>query len=145
MGQVFKTKRLVRHGHTDPAGIVFYPRYFEMINETVEDFFREELGHPFGEMHAQKDIGVPTVHIETTFLAPSYCDDVLTFSLSLSKLGRASATFDITAMCNEEQRLTAALTIAHVARREMKAIPFGDGLRAGLTAFLNDDTQESAL
>jgi len=145
MGQVFETKRLVRHGHTDPAGIVFYPRYFEMINETVEDFFREALGHPFGEMHLQKNIGVPTVHIETTFLAPSYCDDVLTFSLCISKLGHASATFDITATCKEEQRLRAALTVAHVAIREMKAIPFGDGLRADLTAFLIDDAQESAL
>lgn len=142
MGQVFETNRLVRHGDTDPAGIVFYPRYFEMINETVEDFFREALGRPFGEMHLQQKVGVPTVHIETTFLAPSYCDDVLTFSLRISKLGRASATFEITATCDKEQRLTAALTVAQVALREMKAVPFDDSLRANLTVFLIDETQE---
>jgi len=142
MGQVFETNRLVRHGHTDPAGIVFYPRYFEMINETVEDFFRDALGRPFGEMHLQKNIGVPTVHIETSFLAPSFCDDVLTFSLCISKLGHASATFDITATCGDEQRLTTALTVAHVALREMKAVPFDDSLRAELTHYLINEPQE---
>jgi len=142
MGNVFETERLVRHGHTDPAGIVFYPRYFEMINEVVEDFFREALGRPFGDWHRRKKTGVPTVHIDTSFLAPSYCDDVLTYSLCISKLGHSSATFLIKARCGDEQRLKAALTIAHVDLTEMKAIAFGDELRSDLSAFLVDETQE---
>ena len=142
MGQVFEVERRVRHGHTDPAGIVYYPRYFEMINDTVEDFFREALGRPFGEWHLRKDTGVPTVHVETSFHAPSYCDDVLMFSLRISKLGRSSATFDITAACGDERRLTAALTIAHVAVGEMKAVPFSEALRSDLGAFLSDEKKE---
>ena len=39
----FTTTRKVRFEHCDPAGIVFYPRYFEMINGTVEDWFEEDL------------------------------------------------------------------------------------------------------
>jgi len=142
VGQVFETERLVRHGHTDPAGIVFYPRYFEMINEVVEDFFREALGRPFGDWHRRKKTGVPTVHIDTNFLAPSYCDDVLTYTLCISKLGHSSATFLIKARCGDEQRLRAALTIAHVDLTVMKAIAFGDELRSDLSAFLVDETQE---
>ena len=142
MGQVFETERLVRHGHTDPAGIVFYPRYFEMINEVVEDFFREALGRPFGDWHRRKKTGVPTVHIDTNFLAPSYCDDVLTYTLCISKLGHSSATFLIKARCGDEQRLRTALTIAHVDLTVMKAIAFGDELRSDLSAFLVDETQE---
>ena len=142
MGKIFETDRLVRHGHTDPAGIVFYPRYFEMINEVIEDFFREALGRPFGDWHRRKKTGVPTVHIETSFLAPSYCDDVLTFSLRISKLGRSSATFLIAARCGDEQRMKVALTIAHVDLGAMKAIPFGDELRSDLGAFLIDETPE---
>jgi 4-hydroxybenzoyl-CoA thioesterase len=142
MGEVFETNRLVRHGHTDPAGIVFYPRYFEMINEVVEDFFREALGRPFGDWHRRKKTGVPTVHIDSSFLAPSYCDDVLTFSLRISKLGASSATFLITARCGDEQRLKVALTLAHVDLTVMKAIAFGDELRSDLSSFLIDDSQE---
>ncbi|MBU9698933.1 hypothetical protein GU927_013865 [Rhodobacteraceae bacterium HSP-20] len=31
----------------DPAGIVFYPRYFEMMNSVIENFFREALDYSF--------------------------------------------------------------------------------------------------
>lgn len=142
MGKVFETQRLVRHGHTDPAGIVFYPRYFEMINETVEDFFREALGRPFGQMHLRNGLGVPTVHIETSFLAPSYCDDVLTFSLRVTRLGRSSATFDIAAVGNGERRLNASLTIAQVSMKTMKSVPFDDSLRNDLSAYLAAEARE---
>lgn len=142
MGKVFETQRLVRHGHTDPAGIVFYPRYFEMINETVEDFFREALGRPFGQMHLRNGLGVPTVHIETSFLAPSYCDDVLTFSLRVTRLGRSSATFDIAAVGNGERRLNASLTIAQVSMKTMKSVPFDDSLRNDLSAYLAAEAGE---
>ena len=33
--------------HCDPAGIVFYPRYFEMMNDTVEAFFGTALDAPW--------------------------------------------------------------------------------------------------
>lgn len=142
MAKVFETQRLVRHGHTDPAGIVFYPRYFEMINETVEDFFREALGRPFGQMHLRNGLGVPTVHIETSFLAPSYCDDVLTFSLRVTRLGRSSVTFDIAAVGNGERRLNASLTIAQVSMKTMKSVPFDESLRNDLSAYLAAEARE---
>ena len=34
---------LVQFAHCDPAGIVFYARYFEIINEVVEDWFEDAL------------------------------------------------------------------------------------------------------
>ena len=34
-----------------PPGIVFYPRYFEMLNATVEAFFAEGLGYSFARIH----------------------------------------------------------------------------------------------
>ena len=37
---------LIRFQHCDPAGIVFYPRFFEFTNQVVEDWFEEELGLP---------------------------------------------------------------------------------------------------
>ncbi len=37
----------VEFNHCDPAGIVFYPRYFEMANSVVENFFRDEVDYPF--------------------------------------------------------------------------------------------------
>jgi 4-hydroxybenzoyl-CoA thioesterase len=33
--------------HCDPTGIVFYPRFFEMINDAVEAMFSDLLDRPF--------------------------------------------------------------------------------------------------
>ena len=40
----------IRFTHCDPAGIVFYPRYFELINGVVEDCCAQGLGMSFHEM-----------------------------------------------------------------------------------------------
>ena len=33
----FECDKLIRFHHCDPAGIVFYPQYFVLFNELVED------------------------------------------------------------------------------------------------------------
>ena len=43
MNAVSERRERVRFGHCDPAGIVFYPRYFEMLNALVEDWISEGL------------------------------------------------------------------------------------------------------
>ena len=53
----------IEFNHCDPAGIVFYPRYFEMTNHVCENFFREAVGVSYGEMMKQQS-GVPTVRLE---------------------------------------------------------------------------------
>jgi 4-hydroxybenzoyl-CoA thioesterase len=44
MADVFVRDKRVRFQHCDPAGIVFYPQYFVMIHELMEDWFTEALG-----------------------------------------------------------------------------------------------------
>ncbi len=139
MSEVFETTRLLRHGHTDPAGFAFYPRYYEMVAEVIEDFFREILGRPFGKMHLQQRVGLPTVRVETDFHAPSYCDDILLFTLKIAKIGRASATFEIRVTCEGEKRLTTRHTLAQVMLDEMKSIPFDADLRDGLMNYLTKE------
>ena len=51
MAYEFHQKVLFKH--CDPAGIVFYPRYFEMMTGCVEHFFVEVLATPFKTLHAQ--------------------------------------------------------------------------------------------
>jgi 4-hydroxybenzoyl-CoA thioesterase len=40
----FRRPRLIRFSDCDPAGIVFYPQYFVMLNGLVEDWVNEGLG-----------------------------------------------------------------------------------------------------
>ena len=61
---MFEMTQKILFKHCDPAGIVFFPRYFEMINDCVEEFFAEMLDWPFETL--LKTNGVPTVAIYKT-------------------------------------------------------------------------------
>ncbi len=91
----FETSTKVRFADVDPAGIVFYPRYFEMLNGAVEDWFDQSLGLDFKTMHLKEHIGVPTVKLTVTFLSPSELGDELTVSISPREIGRTSCTLDV--------------------------------------------------
>ena len=67
----FATHTKVRIAQVDPAGLVFYPRYFEMLNNAVDDWFDEALGLDMATMHMDEHIGVPTVKLDVSFMAPS--------------------------------------------------------------------------
>ena len=67
----FISRQQVRFAHVDAAGIVFYPRYFEMLNAAIEDYFAEYVGVDFRALHIVRGLGVPTVKIEAEFAAPS--------------------------------------------------------------------------
>ena len=119
-------RRKVMFKDCDPARIVFYPRYFEMLNDTVECFFDEVLGCPFEALHLGH--AVPTARIETVFLAPSRLGDWLEIALECRRVGRSSLDLAFAARCGDEMRLTATSTIVHVGP-EGRSVPWPDGLR----------------
>lgn len=133
----------IEFNHCDPAGIVFYPRYFEMTNSVVENFFRDVLDYPFERISMAEGCGVPTVHIECDFRAPSELGEVVTFTLEVAKLGRASVQFRVTAHRGGEMRLTVALTLVWV-NAEGRAESWPPAIRAGLEAARGKTTLEAA-
>ena len=88
----FATEKLIRFHHCDPAGIVFYPQYFVLINELVEDWFDQGLGIDFARLHGELKRGVPVRRLECDFLSPSRIGERLTFTLALTKIGGSSLT-----------------------------------------------------
>ncbi|MEM9263635.1 MAG: thioesterase family protein [Pseudomonadota bacterium] len=108
----FEMRQKVLFKHCDPAGIVFFPRYFEMMNDCVEIFFDRELGHPFEELH--KCGAVPTAQIETRFTSPSRHGDELVLHLSLTHIGRTSAKYIMTASAGDELRFETHATLVNV-------------------------------
>ena len=67
----------VRWSEADPAGIVFYPRFFEWFDLGTEALF-ESLGLPWPEMFpAEQIVGVPIVESGARFASPvRYGDEV---------------------------------------------------------------------
>ncbi|MDN5786665.1 thioesterase family protein [Pseudorhodobacter sp.] len=103
----------IEFNHCDPAGIVFYPRYFEMTNSVVENFFADVLGNSFAEMMEERR-GVPTARLEVNFHAPSRLGEKLDFGLEITRIGRTSVGFRIIAEAGGIDRLTADLTLVNV-------------------------------
>lgn len=126
----------VEFNHCDPAGIVFYPRYFEMTNSVLENFFREEVGYPYHAM-MQDGISVPTARIETDFRAPSRLGDVLDWDLVVERLGGSSVTFRLAASCDATLRLTARQTMVWLGT-DKRPSRWPDHIRAALAAHLED-------
>ena len=114
--------------HCDPAGIVFYPRFAEMVNHMVENFFLDEVGHGFGPMMAAGQ-GMPTVRIEIDFCKPARLGDRLEWTLVVEHLGRSSARFRIAA----EDRLEARSTVVWMDR-DFTPAPWPDQTRKVLEA-----------
>lgn len=124
----------IEFNHCDPAGIVFYPRYFEMTNSVVENFYREIIGFPFARMMAEGR-GIPTARIEIDFRAPSRLGEVLRFTLAVTRLGRASVTFRIAADCAGATRLSGLFTLVWVDAGG-RPDPWPDAMRNQLAAYL---------
>ena len=133
----FTMVRKIRFGDTDPAGIVFYPRYFEMFVEVVEDFFAETLGFPFKRLHLDAGIAIPLVKVEAEFLRPSRIGDELALGLTLLAFGRSSFTMRIEAASAEEERLRATLVMVFMSMQAARPVAPPAEIAAILTGLLD--------
>lgn len=132
----FRKDKLLRFAHCDLAGIGFYPRYVELINEVVEDWCADGLGVSYRELHATHGLGLPAVRLEVDYLAPSTCGDVLNFALAVARIGRSSMTLDVRAHAAGSERLRARLTVVLASLEGLRAVPIEGEWRARFTRYL---------
>jgi 4-hydroxybenzoyl-CoA thioesterase len=81
-------------GDCDPAGIVFYPRYFEMFDTSTTALFERALGMTkFQFVKAYNSVGYPMVDTRARFLLPTRYGDDVVIETTVSEIRRSS--FDI--------------------------------------------------
>ena len=135
----FIKSETVRFKHVDFAGIVFYPRFLEMLNDLVEDWFGESLDRPFSKIHHTN--GIPTVDLKVQFRQPARIGDVLEKRLWVNKLGGSSVScgFQFNHQ-NGDTCLQGEVTLVNVGlgkdSSEIKAQPFSDETRAKIEAYM---------
>jgi 4-hydroxybenzoyl-CoA thioesterase len=84
----------IEWGDCDPAGIVFYPRYFAMFDASTGALFKAALGYDKFEMLKRFGIiGIPMVDTGAKFLTPSRFGDVITIESQVTEFRRSS--FDV--------------------------------------------------
>ena len=125
----FVSDKQIRFHHCDPAGIVFYPQYFVLMNELVEDWFDRRLGIPFSDLHRGDRLGVPMGRVECDFLTPSRIGDHLAFMLEVEHLGTASLRIAVTARSGDEVRVRATLTLVLASLEFRRSVPIPAAMR----------------
>lgn len=123
--RVFRTRQTVRFQEVDPAGIVFYPRFYEYFHLTFEEFFGAETGVPYHVWIGERRIGWPAVHVETDFRAPLRYGDRFDVELSFPRVGRTSFACRYRIVADGSVRCTAEVTVvtSDLVRLEPIEIP----------------------
>lgn len=91
----FSNTRKVRieWGDCDPAGIIFYPRYFEIFDASTAMLFERALGMTKLQMFSNFEFsGFPLVRTRARFLKPTRFGDDVTVDSTIA-FGRSS--FDV--------------------------------------------------
>ncbi len=139
MNQPFTKQEKIRFQHVDYAGIVFYPRFLEMLNCLVEDWFEEALDRPFSKMHETN--GIPTVDLKVQFKKAARLGEILTKKLWVKNLGSASILCGFKFENQQEKIcLEGEVTLVNVAfqenKNDIKAAPFSEEMKEKIAVFL---------
>ncbi len=119
----------VRFSHCDPAGIVYFPHYFDMFNGLIEDWYTHELGVDYAELILNDRHGFPFVHIETDFKIPSRMGEQLDLTLLVERIGRSSLSMVIVGHVAGLERLRARLVTAMVSLETHRSVELPPALR----------------
>jgi 4-hydroxybenzoyl-CoA thioesterase len=132
----FTIERKIRFSHCDPAGIVYFVNFFDMINAVVEDWFAEAVGLPFQEMHQILRLGFPVVDTGCQFFRPCHLGDSLVLELAIARLGRSSIEFAIRGRVGDEEKFRARHKVAMVSLTTFRAAVIPDDLRAKMASYV---------
>jgi len=78
-------------GDCDPAGIVFYPRFYVWM-DNVSHVLAREMGIPRESMIPPGNdmLGFPVVATQAQYVAPARMDDILEVRTTVARIGRTS-------------------------------------------------------
>ncbi len=125
----------IRFSHCDPAGIVYFPHYFDMFNGLIEDWYGQELGFDYAELITGRRYGFPFVHIECDFKIPSRIGEVIELTLLVEHIGRSSLAIAIICHHDNIERLRARMVTAMISLDTQKAVPMPKPLRAEIESY----------
>ena len=138
MARAFVTERKIRFSHCDPAGIVYFVIFFDMVNAIVEDWFAQAVGFDFEELHIQRRVGFPIVNTGCEFFRPCHLGDRLQLELAIARLGNSSIEFAVTGRVGGEEKFRARHKVALMSLDTQRAMPIPDDMRAKMRPYVKE-------
>jgi YbgC/YbaW family acyl-CoA thioester hydrolase len=125
----------LRFHQADPAGVLFYGRVYELVNDAYEELVRD-AGFEYDDHFGLTDYATPVVHVEADYKRPMLPGEVLTVELAITRLGRSSFTLAFTVVGPDRQmRATGNIVHAFVNAETFNTIEIPDHVRTALERY----------
>ncbi|MDR6289186.1 4-hydroxybenzoyl-CoA thioesterase [Inquilinus ginsengisoli] len=131
----FAARQPIRFEHCDTAGIVFFARYFTMMQGAVEDWFGVELGLDYAGIIQRRRVGLGYAHAECDYFKPGRLGDVLGLTVLVDTIGRSSIGLAIHGHRDGEPVLVGRLVLVTTDINEAAAIPVPDDIRSAVESY----------
>lgn len=127
----FTSVHKIRFDDVDGAGIVYYPHFFHLCHQALEDFFDTAAPLSYPELIKDRRLGLPTVAIESSFSSPLTYGDVAVVSMSVERIGTSSVVllYKITRKATGAECFSARITTVLMDLDAQKAVPLTAELR----------------
>lgn len=89
----FMTRRRVKFGECDPAGVVYTPRFADYVVETFLSFNEYLLGSPVQSRYAELDLGLPGKALRLEFKQGLWPDQLFDISVTVDEI--RTRTYDL--------------------------------------------------
>jgi len=131
----FVSEKLIRFHHCDPAGIVFYPQYFILFHELLEDWFNRGLGLNYADLISKERRGLPTAHIDCDFRIPSKIGDTVQMQLAVKRVGNSSIALTVSVCAGAQVRVIANQVLVLISLEDGAVLPIPPALRERFERF----------
>lgn len=135
VNQTYTARRMIQFAHCDPAGIVFYPRFFDICLDVKEEFM-EHIGFAHHRSINVDKIGWPIVRLETDFKRVCRYADQIEIDVQLWRLGDASMGLQYRFRGDDGERVLVRSVIVRMDLTTHKPVPLTEPMKAAFGAYL---------
>ena len=130
----FKKQVKVRFSDTDPAGVMYFPRFLDSFHGVFEDWFDEDLKMPYRWMLEDTRGGFPTVSVDVDYRGPFRFGETMEVELSVTEVGDRSFACTYRARLSGSDRVLvrAVMKVATVDLDKFKSVPIPNKLKQAL-------------
>ncbi|WP_343713471.1 thioesterase family protein [Inquilinus sp.] len=131
----FTALQPIRFEHCDTAGIVFFARYFTMMQGAVEEWFATELGLDYADIIQRRRVGLGYVRAECDYLQPARLSDVLGLTVLVERVGRSSIALAFHGHRDGEPVLIGRLVLVTTDISETASVPIPADIRDAVESY----------
>ncbi|MDC1067934.1 thioesterase family protein [Candidatus Kapabacteria bacterium] len=133
---MFSYKRPIRLNDTDPAGVIFFARVYDIAHEAFESLL-ESFEYPIAEIINKSEIIYPLVSSSAKYKAPLRLGDKIDVKLQLDSITNSSFTIEYIFIKNGESCTSVSTTHVSISKKSWEKVGIPEFFRKNLQSLQN--------